>query len=59
MKKSYLYLILICSLPILLHVYNPSMKLGALGLFLGFWGLYISPIIIFGFLFYLILKANK
>lgn len=59
-KKTITYiLITLFSLPILLHVYNPSLKLEGLGLFLGFIGFYLSPILIFGTLIYLILKSLK
>ena len=57
-KKGNIIIIIIASLPILLHVFNPSMELGALGLFLGGWGMFISPVVIFGFLFYLLFKKD-
>jgi len=50
----------ILSLPILLHVYNPSMTLGPfLGILLGVIGWTISPLILFGILIYLIIKSKK
>jgi hypothetical protein len=49
---------LILSLPILLHVYNPSMQLGAFGLLLGFVGMTVSPVILFGILIYLIARGK-
>lgn len=59
-KKALTYiLITLFSLPILLHVYNPSMKLEAFGFLLGVIGYYISPILIFGTLIYLIKKSLK
>ncbi|MCF8239370.1 MAG: hypothetical protein K9I85_14500 [Saprospiraceae bacterium] len=45
--------IFLAALPILLPLYNPSLELGGMGMLLGFWGLYISPVIIFGYLGYL------
>ncbi|MBI1833267.1 MAG: hypothetical protein HYR90_00385 [Candidatus Andersenbacteria bacterium] len=50
MNKSLLILLLLLSLPILLHIYNPSLQLGGWGLVLGFIGMTISPIILFGVL---------
>lgn len=59
-KNTIIYiLITLLSLPILLHVYNPSMELGGLGLFLGGVGYFISPILIFGTLIWLIVKSTK
>ena len=59
-KKALTYvLITLFSLPILLHVYNPSMKLEGLGFLLGAIGYYISPILIFGTLIYQIKKSLK
>lgn len=59
-KKTILYiLITIFSLPILLHVYNPSVKLESLGLLLGGIGYYISPILIFFTFISLIIKSLK
>ena len=52
-------LITLFSLPILLHVYNPSMELGGLGLLLGGIGYYASPVLIFGTLIWLIIKSGK
>lgn len=45
-------LVVILSLPILLHILNPSLHLGGVGLLLGFWGLFVSPIIILGYVVY-------
>ena len=59
-KKTILYaLITLFSLPILLHVYNPSMKLEGLGFLLGAIGYYVSPVLIFGILISLIIKSLK
>lgn len=50
----------ILSLPILLHVYNPSMTLGPfIGISLGVIGMTISPLILFGILIYLIILSWK
>jgi len=59
MNKIRILLVIIAGLPILLHVFNPSMELGEVGLILGFWGMFISPVVIFGFLFYLLLKKGS
>jgi hypothetical protein len=58
MKKLKILLVIIAGLPILFHVFNPSAELGGIGLFLGFWGMFISPVVIFGFLLYLLLKKG-
>ncbi len=59
-KNTIIYiLITLLSLPILLHVYNPSMELGGLGLFLGGIGYFVSPILMFGTLIWLIIKSTK
>lgn len=55
-KHLLLVLAVLLSLPILLHVYNPSMQLGGFGLLLGVIGMTISPLILFGALFSLIKK---
>ncbi len=53
------FLVLIASLPILLPLYNPSMSLGGVGMFLGFWGLYVSPVVLFGYLIFRLLKNRS
>ena len=59
-SRKILILAFILSLPILLHVYNPSMTLGPfLGILLGVIGWTISPLILFGILIYLIIKSQK
>ena len=50
MKNLSLILLVLLSLPILLHVYNPSMQLGGFGLLLGVIGMTLSPLILFGVL---------
>jgi hypothetical protein len=57
MKKVWLVLAVLLSLPALLHIYNPSMQLGAFGLLLGVIGLTISPVILFGVLLKTVIKA--
>jgi hypothetical protein len=57
MKKVWLVLAVLLSLPALLHIYNPSMQLGAFGLLLGVIGLTISPVILFGALLKTVIKA--
>lgn len=49
----------ILTLPILLFVYNPSLRLGGFGLLLGVIGMTISPAILIGVFVYLIYKADK
>ena len=56
-SKAGIITIILLSLPILLHVYNPSMKLGGFGLLLGGIGYFVSPIVIFGTLFYLLYQS--
>lgn len=59
-KNALIYiLITLFSLPILLHVFNPSLKLEGLGFLLGVIDYYVSPILIFGTLFWLIYKSQK
>ncbi len=60
MRRSVINLIIILTaLPILLPLYNPSLELGGIGIALGVWGLYVSPIIIFGYLAYLYIEHSK
>ncbi|MGK0209160.1 MAG: hypothetical protein ACI83O_000427 [Patescibacteria group bacterium] len=58
-SRTALIFAFIFSLPILLFVFNPSLQLGGTGLLLGFIGTTISPLIIFGLLLYLIIKAKN
>lgn len=55
-SKIVLVLIFLFSLPILLFVYQPSMRLGGFGLFLGAIGMTVSPLILFGVLVTFIYK---
>jgi Mn2+/Fe2+ NRAMP family transporter len=48
MRKLLLIAAVLLSLPVLLHVYQPSMQLGGLGLALGVIGMTVSPVILFG-----------
>ena len=57
-SRTALITTLILSLPILLHVYQPSMQLEGLGFILGFIGMTISPILLFGVLILLILSSK-
>ena len=52
-------LLILFSLPIFLHVYNPAMKLGGFGLLLGMIGYYISPILILLSFIYLFKQSGK
>lgn len=54
MRKLMLIAAVLLSLPILLHVYNPSMRLEWLGLPLGIIGMTLSPVLLFGALAYLV-----
>ncbi len=54
MRKALLIAAVLLSLPILLHVYNPSMRLEWFGLLLGIIGMTLSPLILFGALAYLL-----
>lgn len=56
MRKAALIVAIVLSLPILLHVYQPSMRLEAFGLLLGITGMTVSPLILFGALGYLVYK---
>ena len=49
MKKQQIIalVVFIAGLPMLLHVFNPSMTLGGIGLILGYWGMTISPAAMF------------
>jgi len=44
------------SLPVLLHVYQPTLRLGGPGLILGGIGMTLSPLILYGALLYVIGK---
>ncbi|OGG45267.1 hypothetical protein A2673_01605 [Candidatus Kaiserbacteria bacterium RIFCSPHIGHO2_01_FULL_50_13] len=57
MKRFMLLTLLLLSLPILLHVYQPEWRLGGLGLLFGTIGYTISPIILFVILLRYIWKA--
>jgi hypothetical protein len=60
MKRIVLVLLALLSLPVLLHIYQPAMRLGAGAYALGWIGQKISPIILFGALIYLVVKEwNK
>jgi hypothetical protein len=54
MRKVMLVAAVLLSLPILLHVYNPSMRLEWLGLLLGIIGMTLSTLILLGALAYLV-----
>jgi hypothetical protein len=58
-SKPILIFALILSLPILLPLYNPSLNLGSIGILLGFIGMTISPIILFGVLILSIKNSGK
>lgn len=56
MRRVMLVAAVLLSLPALLFIYQPAMKLGGLGLALGVIGMTISPLILFGALAYLVVK---
>ena len=48
------------SLPVLMHIYQPAWQLGGFGLMLGAIGYTLSPLILFSALMYVVvLKWNK
>lgn len=58
-KRILLVLIVLLSLPILLHVYQPGIVLGAFGLMVGAIGFLLSPIILFAVLLVFVIQAWK
>lgn len=58
-KRTTILLVLIATLPILLPLYNPAVEWGVTGMILGFRGLYISPLVILGFLGWLWQRSSK
>jgi hypothetical protein len=56
MKRVILVLLVLLSLPALLHLYQPPFQLGAALFALGWVGQKISPIILFGALAYVVIK---
>jgi hypothetical protein len=60
MRRIALVALVLSSLPILLHVYQPAWQLAGLGLILGTIGMSVSPLILFGSLLYMVGKEwNK
>lgn len=58
-NRTTILLVLIATLPMLLPLYNPAVEWGVTGMILGFWGLYISPLIILAFMGWLWWKSDK
>ena len=56
MREVLLVLAMLVSLPILLHVYEPSMRLEWVGLLLGIVGMTLSPAILFAALGYVVYR---
>jgi hypothetical protein len=56
MKRVVLVLLVLLSVPALLHIYQPPLRLGAALFALGWVGQTISPIILFGALAYVVIK---
>lgn len=52
MHKIKCIALVVLVLPVLLHVFNPSMELGGLGLLLGAIGMTLSPLLILYLLWY-------
>ena len=56
LKRMLLVLLVLLSLPILLPVYNPSLRLEGLGFILGGIAMTLSPVVLFGSLLYLVTR---
>ncbi len=56
LKRMLLVLLVLLSLPIVLPVYNPSLRLEGLGFILGGIAMTISPLVLFGALRYLVTR---
>ena len=56
LKRMLLVLLVLLSLPIVLPVYNPSLRLEGWGFLLGGIAVTISPLVLFGSLFYLVTR---
>lgn len=54
MRKILVVILAILALPVFLFVYQPSWQLGGFGLLLGALGMTISPLILLGFLIYVV-----
>ena len=52
MKKLWVLLVILLTLPVYLFIFNPSVQLGAFGLLLGVIGTFISPLLILFLLYY-------
>lgn len=60
MKRPLVIGMVLLSLPVLLHIYQPDWQLGGFGLMLGAIGYTLSPLILFSALMYVaILKWQK
>ena len=55
-RRILLVLLVLLSLPILLPVYNPPLRLEAFGLILGAIAMTVSPLLLFGALLYLVAR---
>jgi len=56
MRKVGITILALLALPALLFVYNPSWQLEGFGMLLGAIGMTISPLIIVGFLLYVLVQ---
>jgi hypothetical protein len=56
LKRMLLVLLVLLSLPILLPLYNPPLRLESLGLLLGGIAVTVSPVVLFGALLYLVTR---
>jgi len=52
MKKIWVLLVVLFTLPAFLFIFQPAWSLGGVGLLLGFIGNFVSPILILYLLFY-------
>ena len=60
MKRPLIIAMVLLSLPVLMHIYQPAWQLGGFGLMLGAIGYTLSPLILFSALMYVVvLKWNK
>ncbi len=56
MKRVVLVVLVLLSLPVLLHIYQPPLQLGEWLFRLGWIGQKISPVILFGALAYTVIR---
>ncbi|QQG38287.1 MAG: hypothetical protein HYS26_01930 [Candidatus Kaiserbacteria bacterium] len=59
MRKIIVVALALLALPVFLFVYQPSWQLGGFGLFLGLLGITISPLIVIGFILYVVVQELR